>query len=306
MPGMLKNTIDWVSRMSPQPFNELNGLLLSASPSMVGGNRGLWALRVPFEHLGARVYPDMFSLAQAHSAFDSEGRLVSPQLGRALQHEHRQLHGLRRGAQALPVHQESVGRVPRRAPRAGHRSGAVSDAARAASSCERSSSTRSACASASALGGNARLGIAITARPAACAEAIPADESSTATQRSRGRAEPARRLQVDVGRGLAARHFLGGDRLRKQLAPAAAVEHELDYLAVGRGREAQRPARRQRAHGGVGARDQRKLATHSAPPRARRPAPRSPPGAGARRARRACSGSTRASSCRACASAPRR
>ncbi len=80
MPGMLKNTIDWVSRISPQPFNELNGLLLSASPSMVGGNRGLWALRVPFEHLGARVYPDMFSLAQAHSAFDSEGRLVSPQL----------------------------------------------------------------------------------------------------------------------------------------------------------------------------------------------------------------------------------
>lgn len=33
---------------------------------MVGGNRGLWSLRVPLEHLGARVYPDMFSLAQAH------------------------------------------------------------------------------------------------------------------------------------------------------------------------------------------------------------------------------------------------
>jgi chromate reductase, NAD(P)H dehydrogenase (quinone) len=80
MPGMLKNTIDWVSRFKPQPFNELDALLLSASPSMVGGNRGLWALRVPFEHLGARVYPDMFSLAQAHSAFDSEGRLASPQL----------------------------------------------------------------------------------------------------------------------------------------------------------------------------------------------------------------------------------
>ena len=47
---------------------------------MVGGNRGLWALRIPFEHLGARVYPDMFSLAQAHTAFDSEGRMSSPQL----------------------------------------------------------------------------------------------------------------------------------------------------------------------------------------------------------------------------------
>ncbi len=80
MPGALKNSIDWVSRFSPQPFNELHGLLLSASPSMVGGNRGLWALRIPFEHLGARVYPDMFSLAQAHTAFDSEGRMSSPQL----------------------------------------------------------------------------------------------------------------------------------------------------------------------------------------------------------------------------------
>jgi len=80
MPGALKNTIDWVSRYHPQPFNERHGLLLSASPSMVGGNRGLWVLRVPFEHLGARLYPDMFSLAQAHHAFTSEGRIANEQL----------------------------------------------------------------------------------------------------------------------------------------------------------------------------------------------------------------------------------
>jgi chromate reductase, NAD(P)H dehydrogenase (quinone) len=80
MPGALKNAIDWVSRYRPQPFNERHGLLLSASPSMVGGNRGLWALRVPFEHLGARLYPDMFSLAQAHNAFDDEGRISNAQL----------------------------------------------------------------------------------------------------------------------------------------------------------------------------------------------------------------------------------
>jgi chromate reductase, NAD(P)H dehydrogenase (quinone) len=80
MPGALKNAIDWVSRFDPQPFNELYGLLLSASPSMVGGNRGLWALRVPFEHLGARIYPDMFSLAQAHDAFDGRGRIAGEQL----------------------------------------------------------------------------------------------------------------------------------------------------------------------------------------------------------------------------------
>ncbi|HSR93238.1 MAG TPA: NAD(P)H-dependent oxidoreductase [Solirubrobacterales bacterium] len=80
MPGGLKNSIDWVSRFSPQPFNEKHGLLLSASPSMVGGNRGLWALRVPFEHLGVRVFPDMFSLAQAHQAFDPGERLADGRL----------------------------------------------------------------------------------------------------------------------------------------------------------------------------------------------------------------------------------
>jgi len=68
MPGTFKNLIDWTSRFRPQPFDGKHGLLLSASPSMVGGNRGLWALRMPLEHLGARIYPDMFSLAQAHKA----------------------------------------------------------------------------------------------------------------------------------------------------------------------------------------------------------------------------------------------
>ena len=82
MPGVIKNAIDWVSRFRPQPFNEKHGLLLSASPSMVGGNRGLWALRIPLEHLGARVFPDMFSLAQAHKAFDAQGGIADPQLAR--------------------------------------------------------------------------------------------------------------------------------------------------------------------------------------------------------------------------------
>lgn len=68
MPGIFKNVIDWTSRFRPQPFDGKHGLLLSASPSMGGGNRGLWALRMPLEHLGARIYPDMFSLAQAHKA----------------------------------------------------------------------------------------------------------------------------------------------------------------------------------------------------------------------------------------------
>lgn len=75
MPGLLKNSIDWVSRFRPQPFNERHALLMSASPSMGGGNKSLWSLRMPFEHLGARVFPDMFSLATAHKAFTPEEKI---------------------------------------------------------------------------------------------------------------------------------------------------------------------------------------------------------------------------------------
>jgi len=82
MPGLLKNIIDWVSRFRPQPFNERHALLMSASPSMGGGNRALWSLRMPLEHLGANVFPNMFSLAMAHKAFSSEGGIADATLAK--------------------------------------------------------------------------------------------------------------------------------------------------------------------------------------------------------------------------------
>lgn len=80
MPGLLKNAIDWVSRFRPQPLKDRNTLLMSASPSMIGGARGLLSLRVPFEHLGSRVYPSMFSLAMAHKAFTPEWQIADATL----------------------------------------------------------------------------------------------------------------------------------------------------------------------------------------------------------------------------------
>ena len=82
MPGYLKNTIDWVSRFRPQPFNESHALLMSASPSMAGGNRALWSLRMPLEHLGTNVFPNMFSLATAHKAFTVEGKIADETLAK--------------------------------------------------------------------------------------------------------------------------------------------------------------------------------------------------------------------------------
>ncbi|MGE0617014.1 MAG: NADPH-dependent FMN reductase [Bacteriovoracia bacterium] len=83
-PGHFKNTFDWISRARPMPWQGKRVLFLSASPGMIGGNRGLWALRVPFEACGSFVYPDMFSLSQAGDAFDSSGAFKEAKHGERL------------------------------------------------------------------------------------------------------------------------------------------------------------------------------------------------------------------------------
>ncbi len=84
IPALVKNTIDWLSRAKPVPLRGKSALLLSASPSLVGGSRGLLALRAPLEVLGVHVYPTMFSLATANQAFDEEGGIADPALARFL------------------------------------------------------------------------------------------------------------------------------------------------------------------------------------------------------------------------------
>jgi len=84
IPGLLKNAIDWVSRLDPNPFTDRTVRLISASPARVGGNRGLWPTRIPFECVGAWLYPGMFSLAQAFQEFNEDGTLKDPALNERL------------------------------------------------------------------------------------------------------------------------------------------------------------------------------------------------------------------------------
>ena len=74
--GVMKNNLDWISRVKPSPIAGKPVLILSASPGAMGGIRGLWHTRVPFEVLGSHVYPEMFGLGKANQAFDSEGNLT--------------------------------------------------------------------------------------------------------------------------------------------------------------------------------------------------------------------------------------
>ncbi len=83
--GSFKNFFDWVSRAKPMPWMRTKVLLLSASPALPGGIRGLWQLRVPFEGCGAFVFPDMFALGNAYNAFDPKGHLIDKGLEERLE-----------------------------------------------------------------------------------------------------------------------------------------------------------------------------------------------------------------------------
>ena len=84
IPGVLKNAIDWSSQEQPIAWRDKPGLLMGAAPSSVGAQRGLWALRVPLEALGACLYPDMFSLPEADQRLDGHGRLTDETLSARL------------------------------------------------------------------------------------------------------------------------------------------------------------------------------------------------------------------------------
>lgn len=79
---LLKNTIDWVSRLSDDgeppsaAFKNRVFALGAASPGQFGGMRGLIGLRAILEiGLGALVIPEMVSVPKAREAFDENGEL---------------------------------------------------------------------------------------------------------------------------------------------------------------------------------------------------------------------------------------
>ena len=62
VPGVLKNAIDWVSRLSPQPFTAKPVSLMSASMGLLGGARMQYHLRQILVFLDARPMnkPEVF------------------------------------------------------------------------------------------------------------------------------------------------------------------------------------------------------------------------------------------------------
>lgn len=77
----LKNLIDWVSRAPDNNpnfslFDEKIVALMAASPSNLGGARGLRHLREILTSVGCITIPSQTTISQAYSAFDEEGKLI--------------------------------------------------------------------------------------------------------------------------------------------------------------------------------------------------------------------------------------
>lgn len=81
--GVLKNTIDWVSRpVKGTPYlAEFTGKvagLISASTGALGGVRGLYQLRFSLSNMGVLVLPDQVATPRAAEAFDENGSFKDP------------------------------------------------------------------------------------------------------------------------------------------------------------------------------------------------------------------------------------
>jgi chromate reductase len=86
VPGQLKNALDWVSRpFDHNPLRNKPVAVLSASTGMFGG---VWAsaeLRRVAGLIGARVLDRDTPVGLAATAFDADGRLVSPEATEAVE-----------------------------------------------------------------------------------------------------------------------------------------------------------------------------------------------------------------------------
>ncbi|MBW2291687.1 MAG: NAD(P)H-dependent oxidoreductase [Deltaproteobacteria bacterium] len=103
--ALLKNSLDWVSR-SPEaspdltPYQGKFAAIMAASPSPLGGLRGLRVVREVLTNIGVTVLADQVALRAAYSAFSEDGRLVE---------DSNQQHVVRLSKQLVEILQARVG-----------------------------------------------------------------------------------------------------------------------------------------------------------------------------------------------------
>jgi NAD(P)H-dependent FMN reductase len=79
--GVLKNTIDWVSRREGDEaslvcYTGKVAAIMSASPGALGGLRGLVTVRSILGNIQVTVLPDQIAISKANEAFTPDGSLA--------------------------------------------------------------------------------------------------------------------------------------------------------------------------------------------------------------------------------------
>ncbi len=90
--GVLKNTLDWVSRpregeVDLACFKKKTVALISTSTGALGGIRGLVHLRSMLENIGVIVIPDQVCVPKAETAFNGDSSLKDEKLYKKLKEQ---------------------------------------------------------------------------------------------------------------------------------------------------------------------------------------------------------------------------
>ena len=85
LPGVLKNALDWVSRVPGAAWRDKPVAIVSAADGRAGGERSQYSLRLCLTPFRPRLLagPEVL-VAQSRSAFDAEGRLIDERYRKSL------------------------------------------------------------------------------------------------------------------------------------------------------------------------------------------------------------------------------
>jgi len=85
LPGVLKNALDWVSRVPGAAWRDKPVAILSAADGRAGGERSQFSLRLCLTPFRPRLIsgPEVL-VAQSRSAFDADGRLIDDRYRKTL------------------------------------------------------------------------------------------------------------------------------------------------------------------------------------------------------------------------------
>ena len=85
IPGVLKNALDWVSRIKGNPWKDKPLAIIGAADGREGGARAAFALRLAMTPFRPRMLtgPEV-QVAHSRQAFDADGRLVDERYVKAL------------------------------------------------------------------------------------------------------------------------------------------------------------------------------------------------------------------------------